>query len=308
MGGRTPGRASATVAGNPGCANRNDRLPDRIHGRCLLAFQIMSGSNAVTVPLSDDHVRRFGAVGRLIGRDALERLAATHVCVIGLGGVGSWTVEALARSGVGALTLVDLDEVCVTNINRQLPALTDTVGRPKATVLAERVHGINPACRVEALVEFFTQENFERILSMGFDCVVDATDSVQHKVLALGECRKRGIPVLTVGASAGKRDGTRVKAADLGEAGNDALLRYVRKRLRERYDYPKGEGVHFGIRCVYSSERAVYPWADGSVCEKPEPGAAVELNCESGLGSVTFVTGAFGFAAAGEVVRLLIAR
>ncbi len=251
-------------------------------------------------------MRRFGAAGRLLGRLALERLAAAKVCVIGLGGVGSWAVEALARSGVGALTLVDLDEVCVTNINRQLPALTDTVGRPKAAVLAERVQGINPACRAEALVEFFTQENFGRILGAGFDVVVDATDSLQHKVLALGECRKLGIPVLTSGGSAGKRDGTRVRVADLAEAANDALLRYVRKRLRERYDFPRGEGVRFGIRCVYSPERALYPWADGSLCEKPEPGAAVELNCESGLGSVSFVTGAFGLAAAGEVVRLLL--
>ena len=259
------------------------------------------------MPLPDDYVRRFGAVGRLLGRTALERLAAAHVCVIGLGGVGSWTVEALARSGVGALTIVDLDEVCVTNINRQLPALTSTVGRPKAAVLAERVRDINPACHVEALVEFFTRESFEHILAPRYDFVVDATDSLQHKLLALWQCRERGLPALTAGASAGKRDGTRVKVADLGDAENDALLRYVRKRLRERHGFPRGEGSPFGVRCVYSPERPVYPWADGSVCATQESGAPTELNCDNGLGSATFVTGAFGFAAAGEVVRLLTA-
>lgn len=267
----------------------------------------MSAIDAGTMPLPDDYLRRFGAVGRLLGRAALERLAAAHVCVIGLGGVGSWTVEALARSGVGALTIVDLDEVCVTNVNRQLPALTDTIGRPKAVVLGERVLGINPACRVEPVVEFFTKESFERILAPRYDFVVDATDSLQHKLLALWQCRERGLPALTVGASAGKRDGTRVKVADLGDAENDALLRYVRKRLRERHAFPRGEGAQFGVRCAYSPERPVYPWADGSVCATQEPGAPTELNCDNGLGSATFVTGAFGFAAAGEVVRLLTA-
>lgn len=262
-------------------------------------------ANADNVPLSTDQIRRFGAVGRLLGRTALERLAAAHVCVIGLGGVGSWTVEALARSGVGALTLVDFDEVCVTNVNRQLPALTDTVGRPKAQVMAERVAGINPACGVEPVVEFFTKENFERLLTPRYDYVVDATDSLQHKLLAIWQCRERGLPVLTVGASAGKCDGTRVRVADLGESDSDSLLRFVRKRLRQRHGFPREEGVPFGVRCVYSTELPVYPWADGRVCATKEPGSAAELDCENGLGSATFVTGAFGFAAAGEVVRLL---
>ncbi len=260
------------------------------------------------MPLSSDQSRRFGAVGRLLGRAALERLAAARVCVIGLGGVGSWTVEALARSGVGGLTLVDFDEVCVTNVNRQLPALTETVGRPKALVMAERVTGINPACRVEAVVEFFTKENFERLLAPRYDFVVDATDSLQHKLLAIWQCRDRGLPVLTVGASAGKRDGTRVMIADLGESESDSLLRFVRKRLRQRHGFPRTEGVPFGVRCVYSPELPVYPWADGRVCAAQEPGGDTALDCENGLGSATFVTGAFGFAAAGEVVRLLTAE
>jgi tRNA A37 threonylcarbamoyladenosine dehydratase len=203
--------------------------------------------------------------------------------------------------------LVDLDEVCITNVNRQLPALTDNIGRPKAVVLAERVAGINPSCRVSPVVEFFTRENFECILAPRYDFVVDATDSLQHKLLAIWQCRERGLPALTVGGSAGKCDCTRVKVADLGDAENDALLRYVRKRLRERHAFPRGDGARFNVRCVYSPERTLYPWADGRVCTAPEPGAATELDCESGLGSASYVTGAFGFAAAGEVVRLLTA-
>jgi tRNA A37 threonylcarbamoyladenosine dehydratase len=157
------------------------------------------------------------------------------------------------------------------------------------------------------VVEFFTQENFERLLAPRPDFVVDATDSLQHKLLAIWKCRERGLPVLTVGASAGKRDGTRVKVADLGESDSDALLRFVRKRLRQRHGFPRSEGVPFGVRCVYSPELPVYPWSNGQVCATKEPGSAAELDCESGLGSAAFVTGAFGFAAAGEVVRLLTA-
>jgi len=265
----------------------------------------MAEPAAGPVPDRANPPSRFSAVARLLGRTALERLSAAHVCVLGLGGVGSWTVEALARSGVGALTLVDCDEVCVTNINRQLPALTDTIGRPKAVVLAERVAGINPACRVTPVVEFFTQDNFARILAPGYDFVVDATDSLQHKLLAIWQCRERGLPVLTVGASAGKRDGTRVQVADLGEVESDALLRFVRKRLRQRHEFPRGEGSRFDVRCVYSPEQPVYPWSNGRVCAVREPGSDVALDCESGLGSAAFVTGAFGLAAAGEVVRQL---
>lgn len=258
-----------------------------------------------TPPSTADPDRRFGGVARLFGRPALARLAAAHVCVIGVGGVGSWTVEALARSGIGALTLVDLDEICVTNMNRQLPALTATVGRAKVAVLAERVRDINPACRVEPVAEFFTRENAERLLAPDFNYVVDATDSLQHKLLAIAQCRDRGRRVLTVGASAGKRDGTRVRVADLGEAETDALLRFVRKRLRERHGFPRGTGSRFGVRCVYSPEHPVYPWSNGTICAAREPGGPETRDCESGLGSAAFVTGAFGFAAAGEVVRHL---
>ena len=178
-----------------------------------------------------DFAERFGGVARLFGNAGLERLRAAHVCVVGVGGVGSWVVEGLARSGVGALTLVDLDDVCVTNVNRQLPALDGQIGRPKVTVLAERVRLINPECRVTEVREFFTAGSAERLLAPRFDFIVDAVDRMSHKALLIAGGRERGVPVLTVGAAGGRRDAGKIHAGDIGEAG-DELLRQVRKKLR----------------------------------------------------------------------------
>jgi tRNA A37 threonylcarbamoyladenosine dehydratase len=260
---------------------------------------------------SADYLDRFGGVGRLVGREGLERLAAAHVAVIGVGGVGSWTVEALARSGIGALTLVDLDDVCVTNVNRQLPALDGQIGRPKTAVLAERVRLINPGCRVEVKQEFFTASSAPRLLQAPFDHVVDAIDSLSNKTLLIATCVERGIPVLTVGGAGGRRDPTRIRSGDLGEATGDELLRLVRKKLRREHGFAAGEQtgrMNFGVRCVWSDERQVFPWADGTCAAEPEPGSNLKLDCESGFGTAVFVTGAFGLAAAGEVVRAIAQR
>ena len=159
-----------------------------------------------------DYLERFGGVARLVGRAGLERLRTAHVCVVGVGGVGSWAVEGLARSGVGALTLVDLDDVCVTNVNRQLPALDGQIGRPKVAVLLERVRLINPQCRVEAVSEFFTEATADRLLAPDFDYVIDAVDLMSHKARLIAGCRDRGRPCLTVGAAGGRRDPTQVRA------------------------------------------------------------------------------------------------
>ncbi len=259
--------------------------------------------------VTDDYLQRFGGIGRLYGAAALPRREAAHVCVVGVGGVGSWTVEGLARSGVGALTLVDLDDVCVTNVNRQLPALDGQIGRPKVTVLAERVQAINPACRVTVLQEFFTKESADRLLAAPFDYVVDAIDRMSNKALLIAESRALGRPVLTVGAAGGKRDATQIRAGDLGDAWSDELLRQVRKKLRRDHGFSSGTTkgkMHFGVRCVWSSETPVYPWADGTCAAVPEPGSNLAMDCESGFGSAVFVTGAFGLVAAGEVVKDLV--
>lgn len=253
----------------------------------------------------DDFESRFGGIARLYGKFGLARLRAAHVCVIGVGGVGSWTVEALARSGIGAITMIDLDDVCVTNVNRQLHALDGNVGRAKTDVLAERVRLINPAIRVGIVSEFFTPANAQRLLEPSYDFVVDAVDKLSHKTAIITAARDRSIPALTVGGAGGRRDGTAVRVGDLAESIQDELLRQVRRKLRREFGYPRGEGDPLGVRCVFSPEKPMFPWSNGIACETPEPGSTLKLDCATGFGTATFVTGSFGFAAAGEVVRLI---
>lgn len=253
--------------------------------------------------MDGDYAQRFGGLGRLYGQDALARLQATHVCVVGVGGVGSWVVEGLARSGIGAITMIDLDDVCVTNINRQLPALDGNIGRPKIDALAGRIKLINPECRVTCVAEFFTEKTAERLLEPKFDWVVDCVDLMSHKALLIAEGTRRGRRVLTVGSAGGRRDATRIKVSDLGDSHGDELLRQVRKKLRRDYGFAKGEGNHYGIPCVSTQEQPVYPWADGTCSAEKEVGSSLRLDCATGFGTAVFITGAFGFAAAGEIVR-----
>ncbi len=252
--------------------------------------------------LSADYLARFGGIGRLYGKAALPRLRAAHVCVIGVGGVGSWVVEALARTGIGALSLVDADDVCITNTNRQLPALTGTVGRSKVAVLAERVQLIAPECRVERVVDFYTKANAREILAPAFSFVVDAVDRGSTKSHILATCRELGLPVLTSGAAGGRRNAAAIRLADLGLAGHDELLRQVRRNLRREYGWPAGNG-EMGVPCVYSVEAPSFPQSDGSCAAVPEEGESLRMDCASGFGAATFITGSFGFAAAAEVVR-----
>jgi tRNA A37 threonylcarbamoyladenosine dehydratase len=253
--------------------------------------------------LPDHYLQRFGGLGRLYGAAALPRLHAAHVCVVGVGGVGSWVVEGLARSGIGAITMVDLDDVCVTNVNRQLPALDGNIGRPKVAALAERIRLIHPACRVTATAEYFTEKTADALLAVRFDWVVDCIDRMSNKALLIAECVRRGQRVLTVGGAGGKRDATRIVVTDLGGSHGDDLLKLVRRKLRRDHGFAKGEGNDYGIPCVSSQERPVYPWADGTCAAEPEPGSNLALDCASGFGTAVFITGTFGFVAAGEVVR-----
>ena len=209
------------------------------------------------------------------------------------------------------MTRVDLDEVCLTNVNRQLPALGDGFGKFKVEELAKRVTAINPDCRVVACTEFFNDKTSGAILAIGFDFVVDAIDNVANKALMIAACREHGIPVITSGAAGGRRDGTRAKVADLANSTNDPLLSNVRAQLRQAHGFPRA-GKKMGVPCVFSPEMPVYPKNDGTVCtsrrEAGELDGSLKLNCEWGFGAATFVTGAFGFAAAGEVVRRLVSR
>ena len=250
-----------------------------------------------------DFEQRFGGIARLYGKSGLGKLRAAHVCVVGIGGVGTWAAEALARSGIGAITLVDLDEVCVTNINRQLHALTETVGHTKVKAMAERIRAINPDCRVIAEQKFFNAQTAEELLAPKYDFVLDAIDDTTNKILLLVRCREKKLPVIACGGAGGRRELTSVRVGDLSKASHDKLLSEVRRRLRQEHQFPAEQSA-MGIPCVYSVEKTVFPQPDGSVGDKraaAEEGA--RLNCDGGLGSATFVTGAFGFAAAGLVVR-----
>ena len=257
-----------------------------------------------------DYETRFGGIARLYGIEGLRRLRNSHVCVIGIGGVGSWAAEALARSGLGKLTLVDLDEVCVSNMNRQLHALDATVGRAKVEVMLERLKGINPKCDVQAVAEFFTESTAEGILSSNFDHVIDAIDNVRNKCLLIAACRERSVPIITCGAAGGKRDATGIQISDLAFSSHDRLLQKVREQLRKEHGFPRGD-TPFGVECVFSREAPVLPHTEGTTCsDHPESRAvtldeAPRLNCDWGLGSATFVTGTFGFVAAGAVIQRL---
>ena len=250
----------------------------------------------------NDYEARFSGVRRLFGAEGLQRLQRAHVCVVGLGGVGSWAAEALARSGIGALTLMDLDDVCLSNVNRQIHALDGSIGRPKVEAMAARVRAINPDCVVHALHAFFTEANAAEILQTRFDYVLDAIDSPSNKCLLIAACRERAIPVFVVGGAGGRRDSTALKISDLALSTHDRLLTEVRSQLRGDFGFPRGDKP-FGIDCVHSPEPMLYPRQDGTVCAQREPGFALRLDCNSGYGTACFVTGAFGFAAAGHIVR-----
>ena len=253
--------------------------------------------------MMSEYAARFGGIARLYGAAGLERLAGAHVCVIGLGGVGCWVVEALARTGIGKLTLVDMDEVCLSNVTRQLHALDDTIGRSKAELLAERVAKISPSCEVVAENCFFTTATMDRLLEPSFDCIVDAIDVTRYKCLLIAEAHKRGLNLITCGGAGGRVDPSRVRVADLAHTFNDPLLLQVRKRLRQVYGFPSHKRRKFRIDCVFSDELPVFPASDGSVSCEREKGADYRLNCDQGFGSATFLTGTFGFFLAAEVVR-----
>ena len=255
---------------------------------------------------SPDYQDRFSGIGRLYGKSGLEKLRASRAAVIGIGGVGTWTAEALVRSGIGALTLIDLDEVCITNVNRQAHALDGQIGRPKVEAMADRLRLISPECQIETLPEFFTASSADRLLKPDYDVIVDAIDNVKHKALLVALCRDQERPLIVSGGAGGKRDPSRIRTDDLAYATNDKLLKQLRKKLRRDYDFPEEiTKAPFGFRAAFCDEKTVFPWADGTVCGSPEPGGDLRLNCESGFGTAAFITGAVGFAAAAEAVNVI---
>ncbi|HET8941355.1 MAG TPA: tRNA threonylcarbamoyladenosine dehydratase [Rudaea sp.] len=252
--------------------------------------------------------QRFAGIERLYGIGTVARLAQRHVCVVGIGGVGSWAAEALARSGVGELTLIDADDVCVSNVNRQSHALDGEFGRPKVDVLGERLRAINPEIRLHALPEFVTTTNLDMLLDRGYDAVIDACDALRVKIEMIAFCKRRKIPIVVSGSAGGRTDPTLIASRDLSRTDHDALLALVRRKLRDEHGWSRSPKRYFGVQAVFSRENVQYPQADGSVCgTRPQStGGALKLDCGGGLGAAMHVTATVGMVAAARVIERLL--
>lgn len=250
--------------------------------------------------MSVDQQRRFGGLRRLYGPTGAQAITQAHVAVIGIGGVGSWAAEALARSGIARLTLIDMDHVSESNINRQIHASDATLGMAKVQAMGERIHSFHPTCVVQGIDDFVTADNWPEILPAGVDAVIDACDQVAAKTAIAAWARTSGSLVIAVGAAGGKRLGHAVEIEDLGGVTHDPLLAQVRYRLRKHHGAPR-EGKPLGVACVFSREPV----------RAPDPACGVEgdgsLNCH-GFGSVVSVTATFGQCAAGWILDQISER
>ncbi|HEY3596566.1 MAG TPA: tRNA cyclic N6-threonylcarbamoyladenosine(37) synthase TcdA [Paraburkholderia sp.] len=262
-----------------------------------------------------DRARRFGGVARLYGAAALAAFEQAHVAVIGIGGVGSWAVEALARNAIGTLTLIDLDNVGESNTNRQVHAHEGNYGKPKVDAMAERVALIDPDCDVRVVEDFVEPGNFASLLGGGFDYVIDAIDSVRTKTALIAWCVEHKQPLITVGGAGGQLDPTRIRIDDLALTIQDPLLSKVRAQLRKQHGFPRGPKAKFKVSAVYSEEPLIYPEAAvrdpdeqaEDVAALPGQTGPVGLNC-AGFGSSVCVTASFGLAAVSHVLRAIAQR
>lgn len=256
--------------------------------------------------------RRFGGLRRLHGANALAALSQAHFAIAGLGGVGSWTAEALARSGAGALTLIDLDHIAASNTNRQVHAIAATFGQAKVDAMAERIRQINPDCRLTLVDDFVEPGNVDTTLGGSYTGIIDATDQVKAKIAMILHARRRKTPLIVCGGAGGKTDPLGLRAGDLAAAVNDALLARIRNELRRHHGYPRA-GVAGGknlrrvpkmqVRALWVDQPVRLPSA-ADACEAPPPTLQAGLSC-AGYGSIVTVTAAMGLAAAHEALRLV---
>ncbi len=263
----------------------------------------------LSAKLSAGYLHRFSGISRLYGVAGLHKIFAARVCIIGIGGVGSWVAEALVRSGVGQLTLMDMDEICVSNINRQIHALSSTVGQSKVEVMAKRLLDINPELKVKKIDEFLNKENIAEFISAEYDFILDAIDSVISKAALIVHCKRNKIPILTIGGAGGQRDPTQIKINDLSRSSGDPLLSKIRNELRRNYNYSRNVKKKFGVDAVYSEEQLYYPLAGGGVSHaRPKNMENAKLDCRGGLGAASFMTASFGFVACSYVLEKIIAE
>ncbi|MFL0810110.1 MAG: tRNA cyclic N6-threonylcarbamoyladenosine(37) synthase TcdA [Agarilytica sp.] len=259
--------------------------------------------------LSENYRARFGGLARLYGEPALEKLACAHMVVVGLGGVGTWTAEALARSGIGELTLIELDGICMTNTNRQSHALASKIGQSKNSVITQRLLDINPELTIHSVENFLTKNNLSELIHSAHDVVVDAMDAVHNKAALVAYCSKRKIRLIVCGSSGGKLDPQKITTSDLGRTESDPMLAKIRTQLYRHHKFSRNENRKFRVDAVYSSEQMVYPKPDGSVCmDKQTMQDGVRLDCAGGFGSSVMVTGTFGFIAANKAIERYLAK
>ena len=248
----------------------------------------------------DNFEQRFGGIGRLYTPEGLAKLRQSHICVIGIGGVGSWAVEALARSGIGKITMIDMDDICVTNINRQIHALTSTVATLKTEAMKTRIAEINPECQVEIIDDFISPDNLADYLNRGYDYVIDAIDSVKTKAALIAFCKRNKIRLITTGGAGGQTDPSQIQIADLSKTIQDPLASKVRSLLRKEYHFSQNPKRKFGVDCVFSTQPLIFPKM-GEGCE-----ISATMNCANGFGAVTIVTATFAFFAVGRVIDKLL--
>lgn len=252
--------------------------------------------------MSPDYERRFGGVSRLYGVKGAEALRYASICVVGIGGVGSWSAEALARTGIGKITLIDLDMVAESNTNRQIQALGDIYGKAKVDAMAERIQAINPECEVCCIEDFVTPDNVAELLNQDFSVVIDAIDQVRVKAAMIAFCHQARIKIVTAGAAGGQIDPTQVRVADLSKTVQDPLLANVRAQLRRNYGFPRDTKKKFGVPAVYSTEQLRYPEIEATCDSERGPAG---LNC-AGFGSSVCVTTTFGMVATAQAISLII--
>lgn len=243
---------------------------------------------------------RFGGIARLYGKSGLNILSQAHVCVVGIGGVGSWAVEALARSGIGKITLIDMDDICVSNVNRQIHALDGTFGRLKCEVMLERVKAINPACEVDMIDDFLTLDNISRHIQPHFDYIIDAIDNVKVKAALIAYAKRNKIRLITTGGAGGQTDPTQIMIRDLSKTIQDPLAAKVRSILRKEYHFSQNPKRKFGIDCVFSTQPLIFP------PQQTECGVSATMNCANGFGAITMVTATFGFFAVSHLIKKLL--
>lgn len=257
----------------------------------------------------DDFGFRFGGIERLYGRRATTAFRDAHIAIAGLGGVGSWAAEALARSGIGRITLIDMDDVCVSNTNRQLHALAGQYGRTKTDAMAERLQAINPYADIRVHFGFVTPANTADLITPDMTGVVDAIDSVRAKATLIAHCQRQKITLVCSGGAGGQMDPTQIQVADLSRTTQDPLLAKVRNLLRREHGFSRNPKRRFGIEAVYSLEQLTYPAGDGEVClQKPGTDGPVRLDCATGFGAASPVTASFGFIAAARLLNRIARR